>query len=108
MPDYRDKLTVYAECDRMGESAVRAQVLADAHGTAISFYKREWLEEKNAEHNSQRETEERKQNLQVLAAAEKSAIASELSAVAAKESARWAMWAVIVALAAIITQLIVK
>lgn len=108
MDDYRDKEEIYAECEKLGEVSIRAQVKAASQGGSISFHKRTWLEEKDTERNRLREIEEREQNNRALAAAEKSAAASERAAIAAKESARWTMWAAIVALTAIIMQYFTK
>ena len=98
-----DKDTVFAECEKLGEAAVRAMVDAGSFGGHSAFH-RQWLLEKSDERLSQRETEERQRNERALAAAEQSAAASERAAMAARDSARWTMWAAVVALLSIVVQ----
>ena len=96
-----DKNSVFAECEKLGEAAVRAMVDAESFGNHSAFH-RQWLIEKADERSRLRETEERQRNERALAAAEKSAAASERAAMAARDSARWTMWAAVVALLSIV------
>ncbi len=102
-----DKNNVYAECEKLGESAVRAMVEAGQFGGHSAFH-RQWLLEKADERLRQKEMEDRERNDRALAAAEKSAAASEKASLAAKESARWTMWAAIAALLSIIVTYLIK
>ena len=98
-----DKESVYAACEKLGEVAVRSMVDAGSFGGHSAFH-RQWLLEKADERLRQKEREERGHNERAVAAAEHSATASEKAALAARDSARWTMWAAVVALLSIIVQ----
>ena len=97
------KDTVYAECERLGETAVRSMVDAGNFGGHSAFH-RQWLLEKADERLRKKEQEETERNERAATAAEQSASAAERAAVAARESARWTMWAAVVALVSILVQ----
>jgi len=102
-----DQQTVYADCEKAGETAIRALVDAGNFGGHSAFY-RQWLLEKADERRRQQETEANERNIRAIAAAEKSATAAERAAIAARDSARWTMWAAIVALLSIVLQYFAK
>jgi hypothetical protein len=102
-----DKNSVYAECEKLGESAVRSMVEAGSFG-GHSAYHRQWLLEKAEERLRMREAEDKERNERALAAAESSAAASERAALSAKDSARWTMWAAVIALLSIVVQQFLK
>ena len=98
-----DKDSVFAECEKLGEAAVRAMIDAGNFG-GNSTFPRQWLLEKADDRLRRREAEERERNERALAAAKQSAAASEQAALAAKDSARWTMWAAVVALLSLVVQ----
>ena len=102
-----DKNAVFAECEKLGEIAVRAKLEAGNFGRFSAFHL-EWLHQKAEDRLRQQFAEERERAERAIAAAEKSAHASQQAAMAARDSARWTMWAAIVALVSILAQHYIK
>lgn len=102
-----DKESVWAECEKLGETAVQAKIDAGEFG-AHTALPRQWLSEKQEKRRLEKEAEDRRRSDRVLAAAEASARASEKAAEAAQRSAKWTMWAAVAALLSAIIPAIVQ
>lgn len=102
-----DKETVFAECDELGEVTVRAKLEAGNFDRFSEFH-REWLHQKAEERFRQEVAEERERAERAILAAERSALATQQAALAASGAARWAMWAVIIAVTSLLTQYLTR
>ena len=98
---------MYGECEKLGEAEVRSKIDAGEFG-GHSAFPRQWLLEKADERLRQKEREETERSERAISAAEQSAFTAERAAIAARNSARWTMWAAVIALLSIIVQYLTK
>jgi len=99
--ELNNRESVWAECQELGEAAVRARLANGSFGT-LGILPNEWLLEQEEKRRATKEAANSERNERTLAASEASARSSEKAAEASLRSARWTMWAAIAAFLSVV------